>query len=277
MVRQEFDPVGGLLRALPHIVVMALVSALALGLLYDQRDKKYTSETRVTFDVGAAPAVVAGKGNTLSGSDAERALATQADVVTSDEVLGRLQKAMRFSAVSLRRNTTVTLEPGSNILTIAATASTPTRARDLARGLADAYADANRRGGALSLQAQADALQPAVTQVTAQLNAVRGDSAAATASRGSLLNQLGTVTQQQQQLQAAATAYAGQVDVLAAAALPTSPSSPGRYQGAAQGLALGALLGSLNALLLELRRSRNGPTSPAAAETASVRTPVAAP
>lgn len=258
MTRSEFDPVRALLRALPLILAVALVGGLVLGALYAARDQEFTSQTKVQFDVGASPAAIARQSSGLSGPDAERALNTQRDVVTSDAVLQRVRTAVELSPTVVRRSTTVELDEGSNVLTITATASTPTAARELAAGLADAYAAQSKESGSAQLRGQADALDPAIAQLGEDLARAGGDSAAASAIRGSIQSQLVAVAQQQQQLRAAAVAYEGQVSVLAAAGLPEGPSTPGRLRGTAEGAVLGALLGGLIALLLELRRARRG-------------------
>ena len=130
----------------------------------------------------------------------------------------------------------------SSVVTISATAKTPSRAAAIANGYAAAFIAANKKAAQLQL-------------VTAE-NVVKQQLKSYTSAASQKSTEYVLLAQQLQDLRIAAATATGNYLVVSPAVPPTAPSSPHPKRTAAIGLAAGLLLGIALAFLLEQLNTR---------------------
>jgi len=234
------------------IAVIAILTGLAAGFLSSLQSNRYTSSAYVRLDNAASPF----RSTAGTRSDLTRAMRTQMDLVTSDEV----RKAVTDQ---LGRAPHVVVAPRSQSdeLAIRATASSPREAAAIASAYATAYinsvaaenADANRSAGA--------ARDKATAQIEAQIEKVESDLATATGAdaqqlrlrRDVLTTQLKAIAVQDV---TTPTGGALSATLLTAAKPPAGASEPRPVRNGLLGLVAGLVLGFLAAALLEVIRDK---------------------
>jgi len=270
----RFDPISAVVRSWRLVLACLLLGAVLLGAAVLLRPTTYTSEAKVLWQSDVSQFLPAG--TVAAGTaDADRALSTQADVITGDAVMGAAAKTTGVTTKDLRTRTTIQVQQTSDVLVVQVASTTATKARAQAQALVDSYLASSKQQGTAALTAQADALQqpidalqaqlaqlnsvvPAPGVTAAQIAAADATAAATAASRNAVIGQLSTLTTQQDQLRAAAALYPGQASVLSGADRPEEPSSPSLPVAVLLGAALGAVLGVLIALARGARRAGTG-------------------
>lgn len=252
----QFDPLAALRTHWRLLPLLALMGAMLLGTFYFLQPPRYTSTADLLYSHQDLSAQVTGQ-QSNNFADPERTLATQRDIVLSDQVLAPVVEATRSTRRDLLSSLTVSTETGSDVLRISAEDTDATRASRIATAVVDAYVDYNRSLGKAQLESQAEALTPLITdlQPRAQLRP-RETDVVGQAQVSAAITQLATLVQKQQSLRAAAAAYQGQASVLAVPEVPRSPSSPSWQTGAVLGGLLGLGLAVLVALVKGSIRQR---------------------
>lgn len=268
----EFDPMAAVRTHWRLLPLLALMGALLLGTYYFLQPPRYTSSATIQYSHQDQSAQLTGQ--QVNSGDPERTLATQRDIVLSDQVLAPVVKATQMDRRDLLSALQVSTEPGSDVLRISAEDTDPTRASRVATAVVDAYVGYSRAQGKQRLEAQAEALSPLIadlqprTQVRPRETDVVGQAQVSAA-----VSQLATLVQQQQQLRAAAAAYQGQASVLAVPEVPRAPSSPSWILGAVLGGLLGLGLALLVALIKGSIRQRRYDPDPITAEMPELQRP----
>ncbi|GAB4082315.1 hypothetical protein GCU67_10045 [Modestobacter muralis] len=245
----------------------------------------YTSEADVLYDpttvqLADAPAT---DPNLL-----DRQVADQADVVTSDAVLGAAAGVLGTTTEDLREIVSVDVGDGSSLLTIASTGDTAEAANGVTRSVTDAYLAYVKGNSVAAITQRADILQGTIDRQNAQLAGLNqqltdltnrlGGLSPTGAAYGVVQGQLdrladqvaqlsarnSDLVEQQESLRSSAAAYPGAAFVLRQPSQPEGPSSLSPATSAMVGGVLGAILG---ACLVGLARARRRP--PAAGGTGS--------
>jgi uncharacterized protein involved in exopolysaccharide biosynthesis len=251
------------------------MGALLVGTFYYLQPPRYTSSATIQYSHQDLSAQLTGQ--QVNSGDPERTLATQRDIVLSDQVLAPVVKATQRDRRELLSALQVSTETGSDVMRISAEDTDATRASRVATAVVEAYVGYNRSLGKRQLEAQAEALTPLITdlQPRAQVRP-RENDVVGQAQVSAAINQLATLVQQQQQLRAAAAAYQGQASVLAVPEVPRTPSSPSWRLGAALGLVLGLGLALLVALIKGSIRQRRYAPDDLSAELPELQRPARA-
>jgi uncharacterized protein involved in exopolysaccharide biosynthesis len=241
-------------RLLP---LFALMGAILLGTFYFLQPPVYTSTAEILYSHQDQSAQLTGE--QVDSGDPERTLATQRDIVLSDQVLAPVVKATQTDRRDLLSSLQVATETGSDVMTISASDTDATRASRIATAVVDAYVSYNQAQGKARLEAQAEALAPLIADLEPRVQVrPRDTDLVGQAQVSAAINQLATLVNKQQSLRAAAAAYRGQASVLAVPEVPRAPSSPSWTIGAVLGGLLGLGLAILVALVKgSLRVRRN--------------------
>ncbi len=266
-----FDPIRAIRASLIPILVLALIGGVLLAELSARRPIEYTSRSTLLFAPSDPTNPNPNGGGTISSTDIATALNTQAGVVLSDDVVRPAADQLHVTPLTLRKHLSVTPSTDSSILTVAGRSGTATRAQALTLAVVTAYTAADKARAVKLLQAQITAVTASVDATTKRLRQVNGIGAGAEATRGQLTGQLSTLSTQEQQLQTAAALYSGQVTVLTAAMLPTSPSSSGPVKSGVEGALLGAALGLLIGLYRQWAKMNRAVPEPQPVRAAAIR------
>lgn len=234
------------------IAVIAILTGLAAGLLSSLQSNRYTSSAYVRLDNAASPF----RSTAGTRADLTRAMRTQMDLVTSDEV-------RRAVTERLGRAPHVVVAPRSQSdeLAIRATASSPREAAAIASAYATAYidnvaaenADANRSAGAARDKATAR-IQASIEKVENDLQTATGSTAQQLRLRRDVLTtQLKAIA-----VQDVTTPTSGVLSatLLSAAKPPSGASEPRPVRNGLLGFVAGLVLGFLAAALLEVIRDK---------------------
>lgn len=251
------------IRQLVAVVLALLCVALggALGMwVHTQLPRTYDASTSVLV----LP-TVAGLESSISGSRSTGAVEidTEVELARSAQVAQQAAEALdgRLSATELLASTTVTVPTNSTVLEVQVQAGEAVLARDAATAVAQAYLE-RRQGQAEaeveavtgSLSAQVDEVTGRLQEVAATLGSLEDDDATgralAESQRTVLVSQLADVNSRLVALQAG-TPSGG--EVITAAEVPVSPTSPRLWVDVGAGLLGGALVGGLVLLALAKR------------------------
>lgn len=253
---EPMDPIAAMLRSWWIIVAAMVVGASALAVIAYLQPPTWTAAATVQYRPGDPTASLTGGGSGLSGTDADRLLNSQQDIVLSDAVIGPAARSLGVERADVRGHVALSRREGSDVLTVSATADAPDSAALLALTVTNAYVDASRSEGVRALNTQAEALTTSITELTVTAAALPPgvDGAADDPQRAAYVSQLAALTQQQRQLTMAATLYPGKITVLRLPEAPTEPSSAGALQGGLVGASLGLVLGMVLAIWRGARR-----------------------
>ena len=264
-------------RAAAVIAATTLLGAAAGVLGSSAAGETYTSEADVLYDPTSVQLddTPATDPNLL-----DRQVADQADVVTSDAVLGAAASTLGTTTEDLREIVSVTVGEGSSLLTIASTGDTAAAANEVTRSVTDAYVTYVKDNSVSAITQRADILQGTIDRQNTQLAGLNEQLAALTNQLGGLsptgaaygvvqgqldrlADQVGQLSarnadlvEQQESLRASATAYPGAAFVLRQPSQPESPSSLSPLTSGLVGAVLGALVG---ACIVGLMRARHRP------------------
>lgn len=256
MSTEPLDPIAAMLRSWWIIVAAVVVGAAVLAVIAYLQPLAWTAAATVQYRPGDPTASLTGGASGLSGTDADRLLNSQQDILLSDAVIDPAAQALGLEPADLRRTVALRRSEGSDVLTVSATADTPDTAAQRALTVTNAYVDASRSEGVRALNTQAEALGAPITELTAAAAALPPavDGAPDDPRREAYVSQLAALTQQQRQLTMAATLYPGKVTILRVPEASTEPSSAGALTGGLVGASLGLILGMVLALARGARR-----------------------
>ena len=243
------DPLTALRRSWRLIALCALLGVAALAALSAALPRTWTSAAVVRVVQQAPTTPGAGA---VTPEDPARVVATQRDLVLSDDVVEVVSAAVGVTADDVRARTKVTADTVADTLTITATAGSAVAAQSLARSVSETYVARVRSSGqeALStvIASNSQALQALqALAVNATLPAFQRQAASA---------QFQQLSQQTAALTTQRDAFQGPAQIVSGARLPTAPSSLSPTKAGLLGLLLGLLLGVGAALLRSSRRER---------------------
>ncbi|WP_346621236.1 hypothetical protein [Blastococcus montanus] len=230
------------------VLLSALMGAAIAGAVAVALPSTYESEAVLLWRPDAGLGAVGVQSQSSSG-DLNRELNTQTEVVQGDAVVAAAARTTSVDATALRRAIDVATESDANLLSLRVSGPSAEAARDRVIAVTNAYVEHQRDRGRQNLSAQADALVASIEALNQQLAALEGADNVTESRRAALLSQLAPLALQEEQLRAAAAAYAGPVEVLSEASLPTDASGIGVPVGLSLGAILGLALGSLLAML----------------------------
>ena len=243
-----------LLRRRKAIVVLTVVVLMGVVLAYSLlQTPKYTATAKVLLQSsGAPPQLNSSVTTVLQPSDIQ----TQIDVMTSPPV----QAAVR-QQVGSAPSVSATAEGQKDIIDVAATSPDRQQAASIANAYANAYVDFRRTQAVNSLLSAAQQIQAKVSSLDQQIAALNAQVAHAPSSQQGAINQ--TVIPQRNalsdqesafktqlaQLQVNSAVETGAAQVIAPAAVPSSPSSPLIVRNVLLAGLLGIILGIALAFL----------------------------
>ncbi|MGX5655286.1 hypothetical protein ACWKWC_10995 [Geodermatophilus nigrescens] len=255
-------------RTRQAVVITALATLLGgalAGAATTLSDPTYTSESHVLWSPGALEYL--GETVPTDPNALDRQVVDQSAVIFSDAVLGTAAEGLGVDPDDLREELTVSLQDGSSLLVIAATAPEAATATETTDAVTTAYVDYVRTSGADALRQQADLLQSSIDRLNGELEAanreleaVNGELAgisvnspayaiaqgradrAATRSADAQ-TRLADLIGQQESLRAAAEAFTGEAFVMRQATEPEAPSSPSLVTSLVLGGGLGFFIG----------------------------------
>lgn len=240
---------------LHHKWLIAAVTGLVLGsilLVSLQETPTYTSVTEVLV----RPIASSGQLGPQVNLDTERALVESiavADLVVEAMDLGE-------SAEATLEGLAVSVEPNTEILSIAYSDPDPLRAQRLSQAFAEGYLSFRRSRSLDQLQSEIVAVDDRIVATEAEIADVRAEIGALSqsserdalfATRDSLIARLGVLQLQLEELRSAAAIQTAGGEIVTPANLPSSPSSPNPVRNGAVGLLIGLALGVGLAFLRE--------------------------
>jgi capsular polysaccharide biosynthesis protein len=250
---------AGLMAAVRHrwwiVVAFAVLGVAGAVAAVQFMPATYRATTTLLITpTGAEQAVAA-----TAGRDRLINLETEAQILTSAAVAERVKSALGSprSAADLASDIKVEVPPNTTLLTVSATAPTPTEAQRESRTFAEEYLKQRAEVADAAIAGQVKIFQARIAETTKRLQAVSGqgvtlpqnspDRAYAELQQRILIDQITNLSDELSKLQAI-TVTPGRV--LSLAALPERPqqSSPTVYVAA--GLLLGLVLGLAVTLLL---------------------------
>lgn len=221
-------------RKLAAVFLAALLSGFLAATL---RPALYQAQSEV--DVSTLFGGSGTQGGSLSPMDADRRIANELVVANGEEVAQRAGKSLHASDLpAVRKLISVAQLPNTDILGFTATEPDPRKAVKVAEAFAAAYTELSAQRVRQTAAAQANALQPRLTELAARLARFTGSSRTDLLIRASLTDQYASLIRKQQDLQTQAT-LAMPLPVVA----PTAPTAPiGRSAGLLAILAAGLAL-----------------------------------
>ncbi len=227
----QLSELAGTLRRRWRVLALGAVVGVLLGVLaWVLLPVTYTATTSVrVVPVDVSPS---------SGSSPTLDVATDAQLVTSGDVLTAAADDLDTSAGALRRGVSVTNPPDTAVLDIAYTASTPRTAAAGSRAVAEAFLTVRGEAAATTVQELQEATWDRIDMLEDSADRYPKDSPA----RESILTEAKTLGTRAAEL---ATVDTSPGRVLGAPATPSAPSSLGVLPLGVAGLALGLLVGVL--------------------------------
>lgn len=164
---------------------------------------------------------------------------TQALTILSDDVIDPASETVGLTPSQLRGDVAASGSPDTNQLTITAKADSPSRARELASEVYEAYSDEVQRTFASQYREQASALQRSIDKLQLQVDATPSTSGSLA---DNLAAQLATLTTQQVVLRAQVSDAQTPLKLLREPVEPAASAGPGATTLAVVGAGLGFLL-----------------------------------
>lgn len=233
--------------------VMVLAVVLCAGVLVGASfilPTTYTSSAKVLYRTDNGSALL---GTSASSEDVDMVMATQAQVVLSDAVMQPAAEELGLTPQQLEKRTSADHVPNSNVLTISVDGDTPEQAVKRTSTVTDVYIGQLREAAQKSLRDQSRALRPSIAALKARLGALKEEAPTRAGTEATLTS----LIQRQAQLDSAAAAEKGPVEMLATPQQPSSPSSLTAVNAAVLGVVAGLVLGAGLLLLTVGTRSRH--------------------
>lgn len=250
---QPSDIAHALRRSWLLIAIITVVGAAFLCVAVTVQPTLYTSQALIEISSDNSTPVLTGRSIEVS-NDRARVLNTEANVFLSDSVVDPVASTLKRDREWIREHVQVVTAKDSDVLTVNATAGSAAEAQQIAGQLSVSYQKYSQNRGVQELQAQASALQGPIDALKGSLTNL---PAAAVDQRAAVGDQLGKLTQQQEQIFAAARVYRGQAQVLSAATLPARPSTMTIPMALAIGGALGLVIGATLAIARRAAANRS--------------------
>jgi uncharacterized protein involved in exopolysaccharide biosynthesis len=252
---KDSDDLSPTERAAPHVrslvrywwivVFLAVAAAVIAAVLSERQTKQYDATSSVVLS-SSEPVNVLLRSTGLPSNDPERELNTDVAMVKTPAVAGATMRQLhlRWTSARLLSEVTASLSGVSNVIAITAQDVSPRRAARIANAMAHSYVRF-RREGAQAVYAQAATLaRQRLASLTRQQKRARLGA--------SLRAQLG-------QLETAGFLQTGGAQVIADAAVPTTPATPRPKFAAVVAGTVGLLLGALLAIGLGAMEQRREP------------------
>jgi capsular polysaccharide biosynthesis protein len=225
------DFMAALRRRWPAALAVFVLTIGCAVTLTTLQHKKYDATAQILLQPTDAVQAAISPGSVSSPADAQRDVNTYAKMITVDPVAGAVRSQLRLSTTlhALLSRISVSGEETSNLVSITARDPSPAQAARLASAFATQY--------------QAYRRQTALAQIGQALAAVQVDPQAKIAGSPLALRA--------QQLQAAAAAETGGVQIIRPAVAPSSPASPKLITNIVVGLMAALILAIATVLTLE--------------------------
>lgn len=236
---------------------VVIVAAAVVGLAVQLRATTWTATSQVIYGSGGTDALL---GTTAADADVTRTLATQAEVILGDEVMGNAAEELEVPQRDLVDATTVEAVPDTNVLSISVESDDASDAQRRTQVVTDLYVEQTRATAQESLEGQASALDGPVASLQEQA-ATLSQTGGGGAQLGAVETTLADLQQQQLRLQSAADAEQGPVQLLSEATEPPQPSSTSPQTGILLGAGAGLVLAIGIFLVLDWARRNQSTTS----------------
>lgn len=266
MSTEPLDPIAAMLRSWWIIVAAMVAGTVSLAVVAHLQTPTWTAAATVQYRPGDPTASLTGGGSGLSGTDADRLLNSQQDILLSDAVIRPAAQSLGMEPAEMRATVALHRREGSDVLTVSATAGTPHEAAERALTITNSYVEASRSEGVRALDTQAEALSAPIADLAAKTAAAppAPEGAPVDPRRAAYASQLAALSQQQQELSLAAQLYPGKITLLRVPEDPAEPSSAGALKGGLVGASLGLVLGMIVAIGRGARRRVRPPSRPSA-------------
>jgi succinoglycan biosynthesis transport protein ExoP len=249
----EFEPTEGNLRTYVQVLrrrfywVLAftiLAVAVAAGISTVQK-KQYTATAQLLVQPASGSVPIGGTLQTVSPTD----VLTELQLITSAPVEALASKRLGFTPKISAAEVGQT-----NVIDVAATASTPSQAARAANTYAKAFVSYQRTTAINALTSTEQQLQAQISALDSQLLPLenqKSPSSATSATISALTSQESVLKEELAQLQVTGSETPGGVEVVSAALPPSSPSSPKPVRDGIVALFIGLLLGIAAAFAAE--------------------------
>jgi succinoglycan biosynthesis transport protein ExoP len=222
-------------RSILLLALVAMAAALAFSLL---QARQYTATAGVLFRQQNLDQTLLGASALPPSTDPTRQASTDLTLVSLPEIAEQTGKTLApsLSRAEVQRKISVSSTSESDVVDIAASDRTPSRAADIANAYAAQVVQSQRASDRAAVSA-------AKAQLQAQLTAL-GAAAQNSPEAKALLAR-------EQQLTVVASLQTGEAEIVQPALQPTSPSSPTTVRNTVLGLLVGLVLGIALALVRE--------------------------
>jgi capsular exopolysaccharide synthesis family protein len=218
--------------------LVGLAASLALSFI---QHKQYSASAQVLVQATSQAGALGTTQQPVTTTDVQTMmqLVTSAPVTTA--VRRQLGSAPPVSAAEVAQ---------TNVISITATAPTPTRAATIANAYTNAFITAQRTVALNSLASAEGQLRAQIRSISKQIKQLHA-TPGTTSEQTALINQQAVLSEQLTQMQVDSTAETNDLALVTPAQAPGSPSSPKPTQDGLLGLAAGLILGSAAAFLRE--------------------------
>lgn len=262
------------------VLVSTVIGAVAAGGGSALTGPEYTSEAQILWDPGALEYL--GATRAPENPDAlDRQVTDQRQVLLSDAVVDDTAQTLDMDPEDLRETVTISVQPGTSLLTVAGSADEPDEATALTSTLTSMYLDQVQESGVGALRQQADLLQPTIDRLAGELAGLDADLAQVSAELAAtpvtspaygvlsarvdrlatrsadIANRLADQLGQQETLRGTADNFPGQAFLVRAPSIPESPSSLSLPTALILGAALGLFIGACIVFFLLGRSARS--------------------
>jgi capsular polysaccharide biosynthesis protein len=216
------DFAAALRRRWPAALLVFALTLVSTAVLTSMEHKKYAATAQILLQPTDAVKSAISPGSVSSPADAQRDVNTYAQLITVEPVANAVRRQLGLSTNvhALVRLISISGEESSNLVSITATVGSPARAAQLATAFASQYQIYRR--------------QTAVQQINQALLTAKTDQQASIAGS--------PVALRVAQLQAAAAAETGGVQIIRVADAPSSPVSPNLPKSLVVGLIAALIL-----------------------------------
>jgi uncharacterized protein involved in exopolysaccharide biosynthesis len=226
---------------------VTLLAALAGYGIAQLLPVRYEAEASLIMSDPGDSLIVGSTGNSLSSDDRQVYLAKQADIMTSNLVLARVQQLLglpQSPPSDLRHDVTAAPSKDLASISIRAIGGDPKSAVALANAVGTAYEQVTSERTAQASKQAIAGLEKIKTRLQDQLDASpKSPDGNATSGQQQLSSQINDIQQREQDISTQASVYPSGVELFEQAGTPTSPTQPKPVLYAL----LGALVGLLGA------------------------------
>ncbi|MCU1464284.1 MAG: capsular exopolysaccharide family [Actinomycetia bacterium] len=243
----------GVLRRRKWWIIASVLATVGLAVFYSfQATKVYAATAQITV-VDPAQSLVSGTGSSGSSTNADRYIATQLQIIPSQQVAGEVGRRLGPRS-RLIRSVSAKQIAKTDVVSIRAESTSPSVARDAADTYAQVYVQRQRDQAASGLSENATELRSLAAKVDKQIqNAeTKLGSLFPGPARDLAVTNVTSLTQSAQDLRGRADQFdveaafvrGGGSQIVAQPSLPSTPISPKPSRDVALAVVLGLLLGT---------------------------------